>query len=45
MGGTLALPVFQLSGHTFGDAATQQSHEEEDGHSQRNHEQDVVLGR
>ncbi len=45
MGGILALPVFQLSGHMFGDAATQQSQEKEDGHGQRNPEQDVVLRR
>lgn len=35
--GILALPVLQLSGDMFGDAATQQPHEEEDGHRQCDH--------
>lgn len=39
------LPVLQLSRHSFGDAATQQPHQEEDAHAQSDHEQDVVLRR
>lgn len=39
-----ALPVLQLSGHSFGDSAAQKPNEEEDGDRQRNHQQDVILG-
>lgn len=39
------LPVLQLLCDTLGDSATEESHQEEQGHAGANHGQDVVLGR
>lgn len=39
------LPVLQFSGHAFGEAAADQPDQEEHAHAERDHQQDVVLGR
>lgn len=39
------LPVLQFSGHAFGEAAADQPDHEEHAHAERDHQQDVVLGR
>lgn len=38
------LPVLQLLCDTLGESATEESHQEEQGHAHANHGQDVVLG-
>lgn len=39
------LPVLQFSRHALGEAAAGQPHQEEHAHADRDHQQDVVLGR
>lgn len=39
------LPVLQFSRHPLGEAAADQTHQEEHTHAERDHQQDVVLGR
>lgn len=41
---TPSLPVLQLLRHALGNAAAQQTHEEEQDHAHRQHAQDVVFG-